>query len=193
MRKLIESTFVTLDGVIENPQVWGPPYWDDEHGGYATKLLARAGRAPARARDLRGLRPGLAGAGRATTPTASTPCRSTSRRAPSTETTWNAALLEGDVAEARRGAEGAAGRRPPEVRHRRARPDADPATKLVDELHLWIFPVLAGGGQRLLDGIDTDAPPARRDDAVRLGDRRQHVRAEVALTRAGPGVRLVSV
>ena len=42
MRKLIESTFVTLDGVIENPQVWGPPYWDDEHGGYATTLLARA-------------------------------------------------------------------------------------------------------------------------------------------------------
>ena len=39
MRKLIESTFVTLDGVIENPQVWGPPYWDDEHGAYATKLL----------------------------------------------------------------------------------------------------------------------------------------------------------
>jgi dihydrofolate reductase len=26
---------------------------------------------------------------------------------------------------------------------------------LVDELHLWVFPVIAGGGRRLLDGIDT--------------------------------------
>ena len=41
MRKLVESTFVTLDGVIGDPQVWGPPYWDDEHGEYASKLFAR--------------------------------------------------------------------------------------------------------------------------------------------------------
>ena len=33
-RKLIESTFVTLDGVIGDPQIWGPPYWDDEHAAY---------------------------------------------------------------------------------------------------------------------------------------------------------------
>ena len=26
---------------------------------------------------------------------------------------------------------------------------------LVDEFHFWIFPVLAGGGQRLIDGIET--------------------------------------
>lgn len=31
MRKIIESTFVTLDGVIDEPQVWGMPYWDEEH------------------------------------------------------------------------------------------------------------------------------------------------------------------
>jgi hypothetical protein len=31
MRKLVESTFVTLDGVISAPQEWSPPYWDDEH------------------------------------------------------------------------------------------------------------------------------------------------------------------
>lgn len=42
MRKLIESTFMTLDGVIDNPQNWGPPYWDDEHGDYAKKLLFAA-------------------------------------------------------------------------------------------------------------------------------------------------------
>ena len=38
-RKLIESTFVTLDGVIGDPQIWGPPYWDEEHAAYAAKLL----------------------------------------------------------------------------------------------------------------------------------------------------------
>ena len=38
MRKLVESTFVTLDGVISNPQVWGgAKYWDDEYHGYAAR------------------------------------------------------------------------------------------------------------------------------------------------------------
>jgi len=153
MRKLIESTFVTLDGVIESPQVWGPPYWDDEHGGYATALLARAdalllGRAtydgfvqawPGREGDY---------ADRINAMPKHVASHTLS------ETTWNAELLEGDAAEA--------------VAALKERPGADllkfgtgeldltliPA-KLVDELHLWIFPVLAGAGQRLLDGIDT--------------------------------------
>ncbi|MGW4802146.1 dihydrofolate reductase family protein [Nonomuraea sp. NPDC004297] len=42
MRKLVESTFVTLDGVIGDPHVWGSPYWDEEHRGYAAKLLFSA-------------------------------------------------------------------------------------------------------------------------------------------------------
>ena len=28
MRTLVESTFVTLDGVIESPQEWSPHYWE---------------------------------------------------------------------------------------------------------------------------------------------------------------------
>jgi dihydrofolate reductase len=39
MRKLIESTFVSLDGSIAEPQKWSAPYWDEEHGGYASELL----------------------------------------------------------------------------------------------------------------------------------------------------------
>jgi len=42
MRKLVESTFVTLDGSISEPQRWSPPYWDDEHAAYASKLLFAA-------------------------------------------------------------------------------------------------------------------------------------------------------
>ena len=42
MRKLVESTFVTLDGRISNPQDWSPPYWDEEHNAYASKLLFAA-------------------------------------------------------------------------------------------------------------------------------------------------------
>jgi hypothetical protein len=52
MRKLIESTFVSLDGIIDDtrpstasraePQHWGQPYWDEDHAGYAAKLLAAA-------------------------------------------------------------------------------------------------------------------------------------------------------
>src|SRR5262245_50958771 len=49
MRKLIESTFVSLDGIIDDtrpstasragPQHWCAPYWDEDHNGYAAKLL----------------------------------------------------------------------------------------------------------------------------------------------------------
>ena len=39
MRKVIESTLVSLDGVIGNPQVWAEPYFDDEAGERALKQL----------------------------------------------------------------------------------------------------------------------------------------------------------
>ena len=70
-----------------------------------------------------------------------------------TETTWNASVIEGDVAEA--------------VARLKDQPGQDIvkygtgeldhtllANGLVDELHLWIFPVVAGGGDRLLEGLD---------------------------------------
>ena len=69
-----------------------------------------------------------------------------------TDLTWNARPLQGDAAEAVAEQWGNGGG-PPQVRHRRVLADAD-RERLLDELHVWIFPVLVGGGQRLIDGID---------------------------------------
>ena len=80
MRKLVESTFMTLDGVISRPQDWSPPYWDDEHSAYAEKLLEPADALLLGRDDLRGLRRSPGPEGRASTRTRSTRCPSTSPR-----------------------------------------------------------------------------------------------------------------
>ncbi|SHN75494.1 dihydrofolate reductase family protein [Cryptosporangium aurantiacum] len=41
MRKLINSTYLTLDGVIENP-MWTAPYFDDEASAFAGEQTANA-------------------------------------------------------------------------------------------------------------------------------------------------------
>lgn len=154
MRKLVESTFVTLDGVISNPQEWSPPYWDEEHAAYARKLLFSAdalllGRAtyegfaeawPARSGD------------EYTDRINAMPKHVASRTL--TEATWNATVIQGDVAE--------------EVARLKQEPgdgllkfgtgELDRtllANGLIDELHFWVFPVLAGSGRRLIDGVET--------------------------------------
>jgi dihydrofolate reductase len=152
MRKLVESTFMTLDGVIESPQEWGPPYWDDDHANYARKLLFAAdalllGRAtyegfaqawPPREGDI---------ADRIN----SLPKYVASNTLE--EATWNATILEGDVAEEVSRLK----REPGENLLKYGTGELDRtliAKGLIDELHLWIFPVVAGAGQRLFDGID---------------------------------------
>ncbi|TMQ99864.1 deaminase [Actinomadura soli] len=39
MRKIINSTYISLDGVIENPQNWTSAYFQDEAAAYARDLL----------------------------------------------------------------------------------------------------------------------------------------------------------
>ncbi|GAA3594676.1 dihydrofolate reductase family protein [Kribbella ginsengisoli] len=146
MRKLIESTFVTLNGSIDNPQHWSPPYWDDEHSGYSLKLMENTealllGRATyesfAEAWSQRSGDP-------YTDNFNAMPKYVASRTL--TETKWNAKLLEGDAAEA--------------VRKLKEEDGGDLLKfgtgsfsqtllehKLVDEYHFWIFPVLADGEQ----------------------------------------------
>jgi dihydrofolate reductase len=153
MRKLVESTFVTLDGVISSPEKWGPPYWNDEHDSYAHELLFAAdalllgrvtyeafvGAWPARSGDY---------ADRIN----SLPKYVASRTLQ--EATWNATVIAGDVAEEVAKLK----QQPGEAILKFGTGELDRtliAHELVDELHLWIFPVLAGSGQRLIEGIDT--------------------------------------
>ena len=152
MRKLVESTFVTLDGVIGNPQEWGPPYWDDEHAGYAEKLLA-----PADALLLgRHTYEGFAQAwpergGEYAGKLNSMPKHVASRTLE--ETTWNAALLEGDAAESVAAIKEQAGG--DILKYGTGELDrALMENDLVDEFHFWVFPVIAGRGERLLEGFD---------------------------------------
>jgi dihydrofolate reductase len=152
MGKLVESTFVTLDGVIESPQNWGPPYWNDEHAAYSSKLLFAAdalllGRAtyevfaqswPGRSGD-----PFTDQINAMPKYVASNTLK---------DATWNSTVISGDVAaqvaklkeQSPQGLLNGTG----VLDHTLS------ANKLVDEYHFWMFPVVAGAGQRLFEGFD---------------------------------------
>ena len=154
MRKLVGSTFVTLDGVISDPQVWGPPYWDEEHFGYARKLLEPADALLLGRRTYEGFAP--AWSSRAGDPFAdrinALPKHVASRTL--TETSWNATVIPGDLADGVRDLK--AGDGGTIVKYGTGEVDVVLLEAgLLDELHLWVFPVVAGEGERLLPGIAT--------------------------------------
>ena len=151
MRKLLESTFVTLDGVISNPQDYSPPYWDDEHSAYSISLMEGV--------DAQVLgRVTYEGFAEAWSQRSGDPFTDHFNAMPKyvasrtlTETTWNAQLLEGDAVEAVRQLkeqEGGNLIKYGSGEFSKALLDA----KLVDEYHIWVFPVIAGSGDRLFDG-----------------------------------------
>lgn len=153
MRKLIESTFVTLDGVMSNPERWGPAYWDDEHANYAHHLLFNSdalllGR---KTYDVFSQSwPNRTGDG--FTDRINTMPKYVASRTLG-EATWNSTVLSGDVVT--------------EVARLKDQPGGDLlkygtgefskallANNLIDEFHFWMFPVVAGSGDRLFEGLD---------------------------------------
>ena len=159
MRKLVESTFVTLDGVISSPQVWGSPYWNEEHDAYAHGLLFAAdelllGRAtyegfaqswPSQCGEYADRINGLPKHVASTT---------------LTEATWNSTVIDGEVAD--------------HVGKLKEQPGRDILKfgtgeldrvllrhNLVDEFHFWVFPALAGLGTRPYRALGHRADPAR--------------------------------
>lgn len=174
MRKLIESTFVSLDGVISDPHVWGQPYWDAQHNDYNAALMRNAGGLLLGRETFEGFAqvwPSMTGAPGADVMNALP--KHVASRTRSEITEWNGQLLVGDIAEAV---------------HDLKRQDGGDLVKygtgeldgtllehgLVDELHLWIFPCIVGSGDRLLDGV-LNGPRHLTVDGVTAFDSGIHV------------------
>jgi dihydrofolate reductase len=149
-RKLIGSTFVSLDGVIGDPQVWGRPYWDDEHNGYVHDLIVASDAMLLGRKTYEGFKDAWPERGGDLADRMNSMPKHVASRT-LTETTWNASVIEGDVTEA--------------VANLKSRPGANILKfgtgeldrtliehGLLDELHVWVFPVIVGSGERLMEG-----------------------------------------
>jgi dihydrofolate reductase len=153
MRKLVEWTFVSLDGVIDSPE-WARPYLDDEHHRYAAALLDDSDALLLGRKTYQGFAdfwPKQTGeiADRIN----SRPKYVASRTLSPGAADWNATVLEGDVAEA--------------VARLKAEPggtilkfgtgELDQALLehgLLDELYLSKAPLVVGRGEHLLAGAE---------------------------------------
>jgi dihydrofolate reductase len=166
MRKLIEATFVSLDGVIEAPERWATPFF----GGAKDHFLAELNRFDAFV------------LGRATyekfaatwsqikgdpyfDKVNSLPKFVASRTLK--DTTWNATLLSGDAAEA--------------VRRLKTQPGKDLVKYgtgaldrtliehgLIDEFRFSIFPLIVGTGRRLFEEVGRTVPKLKLTETKAL-------------------------
>ena len=165
MRKLIESTLVSLDGVIESPDRWAP--FDQEAGQFAMRdldnydafVMGREGYE--RLREL-------------WAPVTGNPYIEKISAMPKyvasqslTELTWNARLLGPDIVAAIEQLKNQPGKGL--IKYGTSRLDATLlGAHLIDELRLWIMPVVVGTGQRLFEGIDASSLHPQLADVRKL-------------------------
>ena len=154
MRKLIEATLVSLDGVVGSPEEWAMPYWDAENKNSAQADLDEVdafllGRVTyevfaATWSQING-DPYFDAINRLPKFVASASLR---------EMTWNATPITGDVA-----AEVASLKNQPGktiMKYGTSQLDRTLISNgLIDEFHFSVFPVTVGHGLRLFEGIDT--------------------------------------
>jgi dihydrofolate reductase len=159
MRKLIESTFVTLGGDIGAPQEWGPPYLNGpEQDAYLRDLLFGADALLLGRKTYEGLSAGYSRmAADGPGPEAEFVDRMNTipkfvASTTLTELSWNASLLSGDVA-----SEVAVLKNQPGnylLKYGTGPLDATLLEHgLLDELRLWLLPVTTAPGQRLFEGV----------------------------------------
>jgi dihydrofolate reductase len=167
MRKLIESTIVSLDGVIASPDRWAP--FDDEAaqlamddlGNYDAFVMGRVTYERLRANwaAVRG-NPYIDGINAMPKYVAS---RSLA------EPTWNATLLGPDIVAAIERLKAQPGK--DLIKYGTSRLDATLLrAHLVDELRLWVMPIVVGTGQRLFEGVDAASLDLTLTDVRKLAN-----------------------
>jgi dihydrofolate reductase len=167
MRKLIESTLVSLDGVIESPDQWA--LFDDESAERAMQQLDEydafvMGRVTYERLSARWA--GVVGNPYIERVNAM-PKHVASRtlRDPG----WNATVLGPDAAAAIAELKQQPGK--DLIKYGTSRfDDVLFREHLVDELNLWYVPVVVGAGQRLFEDVDTSSLNLRLIDERRLGN-----------------------
>jgi len=155
MKKLIESTLVSLDGVVEGQEKWTAGYFDEEAKAYAYESLADV--------DIFLLGRGTYEKFSPTWPNVQGDRyfdRVNRLKKFVVSSTldpagvWNASAIKGDI-----GAEIARLKSEPGkhiMKYGTTRLDRTLFDhRLVDELHLWYFPVVVGRGRRLFEDVDT--------------------------------------
>jgi dihydrofolate reductase len=155
MRKLIEAVFVSLDGVVESPGNWAFQYFtQEENKQYSlSRLVECDALLLGRATYEEFAKIGAAMKGDPFYDKVSSLPKhvaSTTLR----DTTWNATLIQGDVSK--------------EVAKLKSQPGKNIMKYgcgnidktliehgLIDEFHFTTFPVVAGKGRRLFEGVNT--------------------------------------
>jgi dihydrofolate reductase len=164
MRKLIESTLVSLDGVIEEPERWA--IFDEEAtqrsmqelDNYDAFIMGRVTYERFRENWGAGGNPYIDRIG-------AMPKYVASRSL--TEVTWNATLLGSDVVAAIGGLKAQPGK--DLIKYGNSRLDATlMSAGLVDELRVWIMPVVVGSGQRIFEGVEASSLKLTLTDSTRL-------------------------
>ena len=168
MRKLVEATFVSLDGVIEAPERWAMPFFGGAKDHFLAELncfdallLGRATyeKFAATWSQIKGV-PYFDKINSLPKFVASTTLK---------DTTWNATLLQSDAAEA--------------VRRLKRQPGKDIVKYgtgsfdrtliehgLIDEFHFSIFPVAVGTGRRLFEEVSPRLPKLKLTETKALSN-----------------------
>jgi dihydrofolate reductase len=164
MRKLIESTLVSLDGVIESPERWAT--FDDEASELSMQELDNydafvMGRVTyERFRDNWG-----PGGNPYVDRIGAMPKYVASRSLD--DVTWNAILLGPDIVTAIQDLKAQPGK--DLIKYGTSRLDATLlGAGLVDELRVWIMPVVVGSGQRIFEDVEPSSLSLNLTDVRRL-------------------------